>query len=60
MRCACGHSSPTATSASASLEGRRGNREHAQEHLTTATAMYRDMDMTYWLEQAEAEMLQPD
>ena len=21
-----------------------------REHLTTATAMYREMDMTYWLE----------
>ena len=27
----------------------------ALEHLTTATTMYREMDMTYWLEQAEAE-----
>ena len=30
-----------------------GKREQAQEHLTTATTMYRDMGMTYWLEQAE-------
>jgi tetratricopeptide (TPR) repeat protein len=28
----------------------------AQEHLTTATTMYREMGMTYWWEQAEAEM----
>jgi tetratricopeptide (TPR) repeat protein len=27
--------------------------EQAQEHLTTATTMYRDMDMRFWLEQAE-------
>jgi hypothetical protein len=27
-----------------------------KEHLTTATTMYRDMGMTYWLEKAEAEM----
>jgi class 3 adenylate cyclase/tetratricopeptide (TPR) repeat protein len=27
-----------------------------QEHLTTATTMYRVMDMPFWLEQAEAEM----
>jgi tetratricopeptide (TPR) repeat protein len=27
--------------------------EQAQEHLRTATTMYREMDMTYWLEQAE-------
>src|SRR5262249_28573632 len=26
-------------------------REQAQEHLTTATTMYREMGMTYWLEQ---------
>ena len=30
-------------------------REQAQEHLTTATTMYREMDMRFWLEQAEAE-----
>jgi tetratricopeptide (TPR) repeat protein len=28
----------------------------AQEHLTTATTMYREMDMRFWLEQAEAEV----
>ena len=33
---------------------RTGKREQAQEHLTTATTMYREMDMTYWLEQAGA------
>jgi hypothetical protein len=27
----------------------------AHEHLTTATTMYREMDMRFWLEQAEAE-----
>jgi hypothetical protein len=32
--------------------------EQAQLHLTTATAMYREMGMTYWLDQAEAEMRQ--
>ena len=31
-------------------------REQAREHLTTATTMYREMDMQFWLEQAEAEM----
>jgi tetratricopeptide (TPR) repeat protein len=30
--------------------------EQAQEHLTTATTMYREMDMRFWLEQAETEM----
>jgi DNA-binding SARP family transcriptional activator len=38
------------------LYGRTGKREKAQEHLTTATTMYREMDMTYWLEQAAAEL----
>jgi len=28
----------------------------AREHLTTATAMFRHMDMTYWLEKSEAEL----
>jgi hypothetical protein len=35
-----------------------GNRAEAQEQLTIATGMYREMDMTYWLEQAETEMRQ--
>jgi class 3 adenylate cyclase/tetratricopeptide (TPR) repeat protein len=34
----------------------RGNRAQAQEHLTAAMAMYREMAMTYWPEQAEAEL----
>jgi predicted ATPase len=33
---------------------RTGKRERAREHLTTATTMYREMDMLFWLEQAEA------
>jgi tetratricopeptide (TPR) repeat protein len=37
------------------LYRRTGERGHAQEHLTTATTMYREMGMTYWLEQAAAE-----
>jgi class 3 adenylate cyclase/tetratricopeptide (TPR) repeat protein len=37
------------------LYWRTGKREQAQEHLTTATTMYREMGMTYWLEKAEAE-----
>jgi class 3 adenylate cyclase/tetratricopeptide (TPR) repeat protein len=36
---------------------RTGKREQAQEHLTTATTMYREMDMRFWLEQAEAESM---
>jgi hypothetical protein len=38
------------------LYRRTGKREQAQEHLTTATAMYRQMGMRFWLENAEAEM----
>ena len=38
------------------LYRRLGKREQPQEHLTTATTMYREMGMTYWLEQAEREM----
>ena len=32
---------------------RTGEREQAQEHLSTATTMYREMDMRFYLEQAE-------
>jgi class 3 adenylate cyclase/tetratricopeptide (TPR) repeat protein len=38
------------------LYRRTGKREQALEHLTTATTMYREMGMTYWLEKAGAEM----
>jgi hypothetical protein len=38
------------------LHRRRGDREQAQEHLATAMAMYREMGMTYWPEQTEAEL----
>ena len=38
------------------LYRRTGKREQAQEHLTTATTMYREMGMTYWMEKAEPEM----
>jgi tetratricopeptide (TPR) repeat protein len=31
--------------------------DQAREHLTTAVAMLRDMGMTYWLVQAEAELV---
>jgi class 3 adenylate cyclase/tetratricopeptide (TPR) repeat protein/ribosomal protein L40E len=42
------------------LYRRSGNRGQAQEHLTIATAMYREMDMTYWREQAAAELRQDE
>src|SRR5262245_42467813 len=38
------------------LYRRTGRREQAQEHISTATTMYREMDMRFYLEQAEAEM----
>jgi hypothetical protein len=38
------------------LYRRTGKRELAQEHLTTATTLYHEMGMTYWLEQAEPEL----
>ena len=38
------------------LYRRTGKREQAQEHLTTATTMYREMDMRFWLAKAEAEL----
>jgi class 3 adenylate cyclase/tetratricopeptide (TPR) repeat protein len=38
------------------LYQRTGKREPAQEHLATATTMYREMDMRFCLEQAGAEM----
>lgn len=37
------------------LYRRTGERGQAGEHLTTATTMYREMAMRFWLEQAEAE-----
>ena len=36
------------------LYRRTGKREQAEKHFTTATTMYREMGMMYWLEKAEA------
>ena len=41
------------------LYRRTGKRAKAQEHLTTATTMYREMDMGFWLEKAEAAAIGP-
>jgi class 3 adenylate cyclase/tetratricopeptide (TPR) repeat protein len=38
------------------LYRRTDKRDDARGHLTTATTMYRAMDMPFWLEQAEAEV----
>ena len=43
----------------AKLYSRTGKREQAQEHLATASTMYRKMGMTYWLEKAEAVTIEP-
>jgi tetratricopeptide (TPR) repeat protein len=37
------------------LYQRTDDRAQAQQHLTIAATMYREMDMRFWLEQAEAE-----
>ncbi len=38
------------------LYRRIGSRQQAEEHLTTAAAMMRDMEMGLWLEKAEGEL----
>jgi hypothetical protein len=38
------------------LHRRTGDSVRANEHLTTAATMYREMDMSFWLEGAEAEL----
>jgi class 3 adenylate cyclase/tetratricopeptide (TPR) repeat protein len=40
------------------LNRRMGDHRDAKEQLTIATTMYREMDMTYWLKQATAELHQ--
>ena len=40
----------------AKLRRHKGNFGQAPDHLTTAMAMYREMGMAYWLDQAEAEL----
>jgi DNA-binding SARP family transcriptional activator/tetratricopeptide (TPR) repeat protein len=38
------------------LYRRTGERPESEQHLSTATTMYREMGMTYWLEQAATEV----
>jgi hypothetical protein len=52
----CARSSPTANLGLGKLYRRTGKRQEASEHLTIATTMYREMDMRFWLEQADAEL----
>jgi hypothetical protein len=40
------------------LYRRAGTRERAQEHIATATTMYREIGMQFWLEQADTETRQ--
>jgi hypothetical protein len=41
------------------LYRRTGKREQAQEQLSTAATMHREMDMRFWRQQAETEMSRP-
>jgi tetratricopeptide (TPR) repeat protein len=41
------------------LYRRTGKQKQARKHVATAAALYRDMGMTYWLDQAEAEIRRP-
>jgi hypothetical protein len=38
------------------LYRRTDKRDQASEHLTAATTMYREMGMTYWLEEVQREI----
>jgi len=42
------------------LYRRIGETEHAREDLATATTMYRDMEMGFWLDQGEEELAKSD
>ena len=42
------------------LYQRIGKRERAAEHLTIATRMFREMEMRFWLEQADVELKRLD
>jgi hypothetical protein len=43
----------------ARLSRRAGKCEQVQQHVAKATAMYREMGMTYWLEQMPADAYEP-
>jgi hypothetical protein len=38
------------------LYARVGKPEHAREYLAAAASMFRDMDMRFWLAQADSEL----
>ena len=55
MRCPrCQHENPPLRLGR--LYRRTGQRERAPEHFITATTMYREMEMRFWVEQAETEL----
>ena len=47
---------PTAIQAWANCTSAPADEEQAQDHLVTATTMYHEMDMQFWLKGVEAEM----
>ncbi len=51
-----GWSSPEFEQASRVCDRRTIKQIQAQEHLQPATTMYREMDMNFWLAQAEAAL----
>ena len=55
---ACARCKPTATWVSAPCTHTTGQREQARAALSTAIALYRAMDMVFWLPQAEAALAQ--
>lgn len=38
------------------LYRRTGQRDQSREHVAIATTMYRQMDMRFWLEQAQGDV----
>jgi class 3 adenylate cyclase/tetratricopeptide (TPR) repeat protein len=38
------------------VHGKTGKREQARQHLASAATLFREMDMRFWLEQAETEL----
>jgi hypothetical protein len=47
---------PQPLSRSGERVARTGQREKAREHLATAITMYREMEMRFWLEQAQTAL----
>ena len=58
MHSACARSWPTATVGLGTLYAATGQREQARTALATAIALYRTMEMAFWLPQTEAALAQ--